>query len=564
MSQQLRGNLKGLAPSELRRLEKLYMRRLGKEELLSLDLARELFELASSLRRRIGLLISREGRILEVAVGSKDILYLPDLGRYRLGAGRLRRLRLIFSDLSNDAEPARIPADIYTDLEKLRLDAVVAVKPLKNRVTVGFAHLLPPRADDPSAPQLHTEIVPDLAQFDLDYACFMSDLEAELSATRERGRSTGKSGAVLVGVYGKKDQDWEISMAELEELARTAGVEVLHKIVQRRQPDPKTLLGKGKLEEVVLTCLRVGAEIAIFDAELKPSQWRSIVNQTEIKVIDRSMLILDIFAQRATSSDGRLQVELAQLKYNLPRLVEKDAGLSRLTGGIGGRGPGETKLEIGRRRIRDRIVDLERRIDQLGGQRSLRRRRRQENQLPLIAILGYTNVGKSTLFNKLTGSSVIAENKLFATLDPAQRRLVLPSPDPTSYGREAVISDTVGFIRQLPNELVNAFRATLEELNDATALVHVIDATDPNVMARMDAVEGILAELELVDIPVIVTLNKIDRCDREEVAKLARATGGVAVSAKTGEGLDELIGRINGALVVAPKVEESAGDELTG
>src|SRR5690606_23988548 len=222
------------------------------------------------------------------------------------------------------------------------------------------------------------------------------------------------------------EKDAEGSIEELHELARTAGVTILGTIIQRKEPDPKTLLGKGKLEEVVLECLRLGAEMLVFDTELKPNQWRIITNSTDLKVLDRSMLILDIFAQRATSSDGRLQVELAQLKYNLPRLVEKDAGLSRLVGGIGGRGPGETKLEIGRRRIRDRISRLEGQIDELSQQRDVRRGRRSRKGIPVVSILGYTNAGKSTLFNQLTNSLVLTEDKLFATLDTNQAKITVP------------------------------------------------------------------------------------------------------------------------------------------
>jgi len=351
-------------------------------------------------------------------------------------------------------------------------------------------------------------------------------------------------------VHPKGERESTSSMDELAELARTAGVKILDRVIQRRNPDPRTLLGKGKIEEVVLRCLRLGADLVIFDNELRPSQWRAITNATELKVIDRSMLILDIFASRAQSSEGRLQVELAQLKYNMPRLVEKDAGLSRLTGGIGGRGPGETMLEIGRRRIRDRITDLEKRIDAISGQRRLRRKRREEREVPLVSILGYTNVGKSTLFNALSGSKVLAENKLFATLDPAQRQVVVPSSllgeSDTTEGRgvQLVLSDTVGFIRRLPNELKNAFRATLEELDGATLLVHVIDASDPEVHERKEAVEKILAEMELSGIPMVVVANKIDATNSDTSASLAREYGASLVSAKNGTGLDDLLRRI--------------------
>ena len=297
---------------------------------------------------------------------------------------------------------------------------------------------------------------------------------------------------------------YEESLAELSELARTASVKILDTFIQRKQLDPKTLIGKGKLEEVVLQALRLGAEMLVFDCELKPSQWRAITNATEIKVLDRSMLILDIFAGRATTSEGRLQVELAQLQYNLPRLVEKDGGLSRLTGGIGGRGPGETKLEIGRRRIRDRITLLEGKIKEISKQREVRRSRRKSNHIPVAAIVGYTNVGKSTLFNALTKSTVLAENKLFATLDTTQRRV-----------QDIIFTDTVGFIRALPKELKNAFKATLEELEEATVLVHLLDISDPLVHERYQSVRSVLEEMDLHNIPELIILNKKDRVTDE-------------------------------------------------
>jgi GTP-binding protein HflX len=545
------GNTKGLAQSEIRAVAKLFQRSVSPDEIVSLDLGREMVSLAEALRRRIGVLINRQGRIEEVILGTKEILFLPDLGRYRLGRARLRNLRLVFTDLSNNKDEATIPYDIYTDLERLRFDSVVGLRGARNRVSMAYAYLIPANGSDNAT--THTEVVGDLGAFDLDYQEFIESVERSLAAEVVQLDADDQVGAVVVGVYDKADDDPEISQLELRELARTAGVKIVDTVIQKRRPDPKTYIGSGKLEELVIRCIRLGADMLIFDTELKPSQWRAITNSTELKVLDRSMLILDIFAQRAQSSEGRLQVELAQLKYNLPRLVDQDSGLSRLSGGIGGRGPGETKLEIGRRRIRDKISELERRIEKVRSARDFRRTRRRENQLQLVSVVGYTNVGKSTLFNLLTGSTVTAENKLFATLDPSQRRLYLPpalSLEAGGVGRTVIVSDTVGFIRKLPKELETAFQATLEELYEASLLVHVVDASDKDAIGKYNAVRKILTQMELADAPELVVLNKIDATDAETVEALKNELSGVAVSAAKRIGIGELLKEIEARLSV--------------
>lgn len=548
------GNTKGLAQSEIRAVAKLFQRSVSPDEIVSLELAREMCALGEQLRRRVGVLINRQGRIQEVILGTKEILFLPDLGRYRLGRSRLRNLRLVFTDLSNNADEASIPYDIYTDLERLRFDSVIGLRAARNRVSMAYAYLIP--ADGLENATTHTEVVSDLGAFELDYQEFLDSVERNLASEVARLDTDEAIGAVIVGVYDKPDDDPQVSQMELRELARTAGVTIVDAIVQKRRADPKTYIGSGKLEELVIRCIRVGADMLIFDTELKPSQWRAITNSTELKVLDRSMLILDIFAQRAQSSEGRLQVELAQLKYNLPRLVDQDSGLSRLSGGIGGRGPGETKLEIGRRRIRDMIAELERKIEKVRGARDFRRSRRRENQLQLVSVVGYTNVGKSTLFNVLTGSAVTAENKLFATLDPSQRRLFLPTEvnDETgAMGRTVILSDTVGFIRKLPKELETAFRATLEELYEAALLVHVVDASDKDALGKYAAVRRILEQMELSNTPELVVLNKIDAADPEWVESLRLELQGVPVSAAKRIGMGELLSVIEKRVVpVAP------------
>jgi GTP-binding protein HflX len=536
------GNTKGLAQSEIRAVAKLFQRSVSPDEIVSLDLAREMVFLGEQLRRRVGVLINRQGRIEEVILGTKEILFLPDLGRYRLGRARLRNLRLIFTDLSNNKEEATIPYDIYTDLERLRFDSVVGLRGARNRVSMAYAYLIPANGSDNAT--THTEVVSDVGAFELDFREFISSVEQSLAAEVVQLDADDQVGAVIVGVYDKADDDPVVSQLELRELARSAGVKIVDAVVQKRRADPKTYIGSGKLEELVIRCIRVGADMLIFDTELKPSQWRAITNSTELKVLDRSMLILDIFAQRAQSSEGRLQVELAQLKYNLPRLVDQDSGLSRLSGGIGGRGPGETKLEIGRRRIRDKISELEHRIEKVRSARDFRRTRRRENQLQLVSVVGYTNVGKSTLFNLMTGSTVTAENKLFATLDPSQRRLYLPPTvalEDGGVGRTVILSDTVGFIRKLPKELETAFQATLEELYEAALLVHVVDASDPDAVGKYNAVRKILTQMELGEAPELVVLNKIDAANSETVRTLQAELSGVPVSAAKRIGIGELL-----------------------
>ena len=364
-------------------------------------------------------------------------------------------------------------------------------------------------------------------------------------------RAVGSEGrALLVAIHGQRGRDEaDASIHELRELCRTAGVEVADVIVQtRRTPDPKTVVGEGKLQDILVRSMALGADLVVFDRDLSPSQAKFIGDETSLKVLDRSQLILDIFARRAQSADGKLQVEWAQLKYRLPRLVGSSEALSRLAGGIGGRGPGETKLEIDRRRARDRIHLLEEKIDQLATDREVRRRQRGKAGVPIISIVGYTNAGKSTLLNSLTNSDVLAEDKLFATLDPTSRRLRFPRD------REVVLTDTVGFIRDLPKDLVAAFRATLEELEDADLLLHVIDSSDPRHAQQAAAVERILGTLDLKETPRLLVFNKADRL-ADFGAALAHAENGVAISALKRQGFDGLLERCEALLWREGKVE---------
>ena len=533
--QEVHGNTLGLKQSQLHALRRTYRRRVDAGEVVSPELARHLTEISRETNRQVGVLLDRKGDVSWVIVGDAGKLTMPDIGRARAGSHRLRGLRLVHTHLNG--EP--LSRDDHTDLALLRLDSVTALEVLDDGLPgkVHLAHLLP---ENSTGALWKDELAPSVHALDYDSVSGPLALEEEFARASALRRTGGRERAILVGVGGKGKgrADAEASLAELRELARTAGVEVIDASVQmRRDPDPRTLIGKGKLEDVLLRSMQLMADLIIFDADLSPSQAIHIAEATALKILDRTQLILDIFAQRAQSADGKLQVELAQLEYLYPRLAGRDDSLSRLAGGIGGRGPGETKLEIDRRRVRDRITQLKRRIDALSSDRQLRRKKRNARGLPVISIVGYTNAGKSTLLNSLTESEVLVEDKLFATLDPTSRRLRFPRD------REVIITDTVGVIRDLPEDLVNAFRATLEELDDADLLLHIIDAADPSLDAHVAAVEKILGELGLSEIPRLLVLNKIDRLPAGQGEAVAVARGGVAISASTRAGLPELLHR---------------------
>jgi GTPase len=548
----LYGNTAGLKASQARRLLATYRRRVQPRELCSPELARHLSELSREVGRQIGVLLNRRGEVEHVLVGDARQVELPDIGRARAGQLRLRGLRLVHTHLKD--EP--LTRDDLTDLVLLRLDAVAAVVTRDDGLPgkIYLATLLP---FNPGGDLYRQEQAPSLSGLQFDALASVVALEQEM-ARAAPGRAVGSEGrALLVGAFTGSRSAAEDSMAELRELSRTAGVEVLEVMLQgRKEIDPRTVVGEGKLQEILVRSMALGADLLVFDRDLSPSQARHIGEATSLRIIDRTQLILDIFAQRARSADGKLQVELAQLKYLLPRLVGRDDSLSRLAGGIGGRGPGETKLEVDRRRVRDRISHLEDRIDRLSADRATRRRQRNRAGVPVISIVGYTNAGKSTLLNALTDSEVLAEDILFATLDPTSRRLRFPrgrraappTDGPEAEGRlhveagEVVVTDTVGFIRDLPRDLVAAFRATLEELEEADLLLHVVDASDPRHAAQARAVEAVLGSLDLERTPRLLVFNKMDR-DPEAARALAHREGGVAVSATTREGFPELLAR---------------------
>ena len=509
--------------NQLRRIEKLGTRRIAADAIVSPELARQMTEISNETGRQIGVLINRKGQVEYVMVGTAKQIELPDFGRSRVSEDRFRGLRCVHTHLLGE----KLTQDDLTDLALLRLDLMSVIQVERSTGLPGMvysAHLVPTTAEtlDAEAQSLPYEFLePQIpSQLDTDFTSLVNSLEDEMARIRltARNRRTGRDRAILVGVTTGDADDAAESMAELKELASSADVLVLDTIIQRRpQIDPRTVLGKGKLDDLLIRSMRLGADILVFDTELSPAQVRSLSEATELKVIDRPQLILDIFAQRAQSREGKLQVELAQLKYLLPRLViGQNSAFSRLAGGIGGRGPGETKLETDRRRVRDRIAQLEKQVDDLGRQRQERRKSRVQKHLPIISLVGYTNAGKSTLLNSLTQSDVYAEKKMFATLDPTSRRLRLP------YDQEVIINDTVGFIRDLPETLVSAFRATLEEIADSDLLVHVVDASHPQVRQQITSVAKIISDLNYNYIPQLIVLNKADLLETADVDRLIK------------------------------------------
>ena len=517
------GNIKGLKASQSQKLENFYRRRVPPQFLITPELCRDLSLLSKDIGRQIGLLIDRSGKIAHVIVGDAERIIIPHTSEYSAAPARLKGIRCIHTHLNREV----LTRDDLNDLALLRLDMMASItvgtdgRPEK----IHTAHILPKGSRENPCQLLP---VLDPQHLDIDCLSRILALENELSQqTALHPADSGRERALLISVSTAPKPMSVESLAELAQLARSGGIDVVQTVLQQRSKvDPKYLIGSGKLQEVAITALQREATLIVFDQELNPSQIRSITDHIELKVIDRTQLILDIFAQRAQTKEGKLQVELAQLKYLLPRLTQKNTAMSRLTGGIGGRGPGETKLEINRRRVRNRIQQLEKALDLVKAHRRQQKALRNRRRLPVISIIGYTNAGKSTLLNTLTKSHVLSESRLFATLDPSSRRLKLPKDT------EVIITDTVGFIKHLPKDLMVAFRATLEELESADLLLHVIDISNPQVESQIESVEKVLSDLNLGHIPQIRALNKQDQVDPQTLNRLIHLIGGIPVSAR--------------------------------
>ena len=471
-------------------------------------------------------------------VGDARGIFIPGLEDFPLGRRALRGLRLVHTHLKN--EP--LSQDDLTDLALLRLDIIAAIGVKDNLPEdIYVAHLMPQGSEKTM------EVLSPINSysFNLDFMSFIESLEEEMDRRRvfdqseirsprrvargdrgDRGGKDSREKAILISVSQKPKYEQEDSLEELKELAGSSDVLVLDTVIQRpKEINPKYLMGEGKFKGVIINALNKGATLLIFDQDLSPSQIKAIGELTELKVIDRSQVILDIFARRAHTRDGKVQVELAQLKYRLPRLTGKGTAMSRLMGGVGGRGPGEMKLEIDRRRVRERIILLGKELKSLSEARKQRKQRRVEKRIPIVSIVGYTNAGKSTLLNSLTRSAVFVEERMFATLDTASRRLRFPRE------REIIITDTVGFIRDLPKDLMSAFNSTLEELQDADLLLHLVDISNPRFEQQIESVENILKELSLSDKKRIIVFNKIDKLSGDEARLIALRYNAVSVSA---------------------------------
>ena len=521
---EIHGNIEGIRKSVLDEMATLYDMQLEPDSFLPQDLLQSLCGYSASMNREVAVYVTRYGEIADVFIGRADHIDLPDL-RLRRSERRLSMIRCIHTHPNGNGQLSDV--DISA-LLSMRFDAMcaVGVSPDGRPTSAQCAFLDSShdgqvvRSELLNARRLpQQEWLSRIAETDAAY------LKEEPQNDRER--------AVLVGIES------ETSLDELEELAKTAGAVTVLRVWQKRpKPDSAYCIGRGKAEELSLRCQAVQADLVIFDEELTGAMQKNLEEILRVKVIDRTALILDIFAARANTREGKLQVEMAQLQYRSQRLLGQGLVLSRLAGGIGTRGPGESKLEVNRRRIRDRLTDLRRELDQIDRQRGLRRQSREKNGVPVVALVGYTNAGKSTLFNLLTGSNVYVMDQLFATLDNVSRPIALP------HGGKALLVDTVGFIRKLPHDLVKAFRATLEEARLADVLLIVCDGSDPELESRRQTVEEVLDSLGATEAPRIEVLNKCDLfADVPD-----RMPGAVRISAATGQHVDKLLEAVEAKL----------------
>ena len=523
---EIHGNTEGIRKTVLDELTTLYDVQLEPGQFMPQDLLQSLCGYSASMNREIAVYITRFGEVADVLIGRADSIDLPDL-RLRRGERRLSMVRCVHTHPRATGELSDVDVSA---LLSMRFDAMCAVGVSEDGrpTSVQCAFL-----DAESEGHVRrTELISARRLPQEEWLAEIERTDAVYRAANPATR-TGRERAVLVGIESEESLD------ELEELAKTAGAETVLRVLQKRpKPDPVFCVGKGKAEELSLRCQAAQADLVIFDEELSGVMQKNLEETLRLKVVDRTALILDIFAARASTREGKLQVEMAQLRYRSQRLLGQGLVLSRLAGGIGTRGPGESKLEVNRRRIRERLTDLERELEQIERQRGLRRQSREKNGVPIVALVGYTNAGKSTLFNRLTGADVYVENQLFATLDSVSRPIELP------HGGKVLLVDTVGFIRKLPHELVKAFRATLEEARLADVLIMVLDGADAQMEGRRRTVEEVLDSLGATEAPRVEAVNKCDL-----IAPDAQSLpGALYISASTGENVEKLLLRVESEL----------------
>ena len=525
---EIKGNIKGIRDSVIAELQKLYD--MQSPQLVSQELAVKLADITEYINREISVYITRSGQIIEIAVGDNATVELPSFSGRR-GAGRLSGIRCIHTHPGGN--PYLSGVDISA-LKNNKYDAMVAIGVLspdftKSELTFGLITGIDSN-ENYTAECYGPYSIEDAEN--INFVNTVSTIERILDKqTGTASLQVMSERAILIGMeWGRNDSLWTVddSLEELKQLADTAGATVIKKFIQKRpKPDPAFFIGRGKVQELALYAQQENIDLCIFDDELSPAQQRNIESVMGIRILDRTALILDIFAQRARTNEGKLQVELAQLQYTLPRIMGKGLMLSRLGGGIGTRGPGETKLEVDRRRIRDRIAFIKDQIEKVKAVRSLHRSKRKKNNVFEVSLVGYTNAGKSTLLNTLTNSDIYAKDQLFATLDPTTRQLTLPNK------QEIIITDTVGFIQRLPHQLIAAFRSTLEVVTEADLLVHVIDVSHELYKEQAAAVHEVLKEIGAETKPVITVYNKIDKLppDSKLADRLALEEDAVCISA---------------------------------
>lgn len=525
---EIKGNIKGIRDSVIAELQKLYD--MQSPQLVSQELAVKLADITEYINREISVYITRSGQIIEIAVGDNATVELPSFSGRR-GAGRLSGIRCIHTHPGGN--PYLSGVDISA-LKNNKYDAMVAigvVSPDFTKSELTFGLITGIDSNENYTAECYGPYSIEDAE-NINFVNTVSTIERILDKqTGTASLQVMSERAILIGMeWGRNDSLWTVddSLEELKQLADTAGATVIKKFIQKRpKPDPAFFIGRGKVQELALYAQQENIDLCIFDDELSPAQQRNIESVMGIRILDRTALILDIFAQRARTNEGKLQVELAQLQYTLPRIMGKGLMLSRLGGGIGTRGPGETKLEVDRRRIRDRIAFIKDQIEKVKAVRSLHRSKRKKNNVFEVSLVGYTNAGKSTLLNTLTNSDIYAKDQLFATLDPTTRQLTLPNK------QEIIITDTVGFIQRLPHQLIAAFRSTLEVVTEADLLVHVIDVSHELYKEQAAAVHEVLKEIGAETKPVITVYNKIDKLppDSKLADRLALEEDTVCISA---------------------------------